>query len=118
LLDGPVTDHTVGDTRAAILRYVRAHPGAKPKDMAGELPHVDIDTIRRTCSRMADAGQLTKDGSGRYYPDTDTRTQTTPEVSALSDCPVTPSDQHEQPGQSELELSGLSGPTETEGTAV
>ena len=63
-------------------------------------------------------GQLTKDAGGRYYPDTDTRTQTTPEVSALSDCPVTPSDQHEQPGQSELELSGLSGSTEAEGTAV
>lgn len=118
LLDGPVTDHIVGDTRAAILRYVRAHPGAKPKDMAGELPHVDMDTIRRTCSRMAEAGQLTKDVGGRYYPDTETRTQGTQEVSALSDCPVTPSDQHEQPGQSEVELSGLSGSTEAEGTAV
>ncbi|WP_328438549.1 AAA family ATPase [Streptomyces sp. NBC_00444] len=117
LLDGPVTDHTVSDTRAAILRYVRAHPGAKPKDMAGELPHVDIDTIRRTCSRMADAGQLTKDPSGRYYPDTETRTQPDPEVSALSGCPVTPSDQHERPGQPELELSGLSGADEAEGMA-
>ncbi|MER7576430.1 AAA family ATPase [Streptomyces sp. NPDC126514] len=111
LLDGPVTDHTVSDTRATILRYVRAHPGAKPKDMEGELPNVDLDTIRRTCNRMADAGQLTKDPGGRYYPDTDTRTDGTPEVSALSGCPVTPSDQHEHPGQSELELSGLSGPT-------
>ncbi|WP_234336903.1 AAA family ATPase [Streptomyces xylophagus] len=118
LLDGPATDHTVGDTRAAILRYVRAHPGAKPKDMAGELPHVDMDTIRRTCSRMAEAGQLTKDAGGRYFPDTETRTQGAQEVSALSGCPVAPSDQHEQPGQSELELSGLSGSTEAEGTAV
>ncbi|MFF0304964.1 AAA family ATPase [Streptomyces sp. NPDC004562] len=117
LLDGPVSDHTVSDTRATILRYVRAHPGAKPKDMAGELPHVDIDTIRRTCSRMADAGQLTKDGGGRYYPDTPTRTQGAQEVSALSDCPVTTSDQHEHPGQSELELSGLSGTDQAEGRA-
>ncbi|MCH0573224.1 AAA family ATPase [Streptomyces sp. MUM 136J] len=117
LLDGPVTDHTVSDTRATILRYVRAHPGAKPKDMAGELPHVDMDTIRRTCNRMADAGQLTKDPGGRYYPDTDTRTDGTPEVSALSGCPVTPSDQHEHPGQPELELSGLSGADEAEGMA-
>lgn len=115
LLDGPVSDHTVGDTRATILRYVRAHPGAKPKDMAGELPQVDIDTIRRTCSRMADAGQLSKDAGGRYYPDTETRTQGGQEVSALSDCPVTPSDQHEFPGQPELELSGLSGADEAEG---
>ncbi|MFF4791483.1 AAA family ATPase [Streptomyces sp. NPDC001276] len=111
LLDGPVSDHTVSDTRATILRYVRAHPGAKPKDMAGELPHVDLDTIRRTCNRMADAGQLTKDPGGRYHPDTETRTQGAQEVSALSGCPVTTSDQHEHSGQSELELSGLSGPS-------
>ncbi|MEV6194775.1 AAA family ATPase [Streptomyces sp. NPDC051920] len=117
LLDGPVTDHTVSDTRATILRYIRAHPGAKPKDMASELPQVDLDTIRRTCNRMADAGQLTKDPGGRYYPDTDTRTQTSPEVSALSGCPVNPPDQHEYPGQSQLELSGLSGLDEAEGMA-
>ncbi|MEU6547058.1 AAA family ATPase [Streptomyces sp. NPDC046859] len=117
LLDGPVTDHTVSDTRATILRYVRAHPGARPKDMAGELPHVDLDTIRRTCNRMADAGQLAKDPGGRYYPDTDTRTQGASEAFALSGCPVVPSDQHGHPGQSELELSGLSDPDETEGEA-
>ncbi|MFJ4524852.1 AAA family ATPase [Streptomyces sp. NPDC088810] len=117
LLDGPVTDHTVSDTRATILRYVRAHPGAKPKDMAGQLPHVDIDTIRRTCSRMADAGQLTKDAGGRYYPNTETRTQGAHEVSGLSDCPATPSDQYEPPGQSALELSGMSGGDEAEGMA-
>ncbi|MYS50427.1 AAA family ATPase [Streptomyces sp. SID6013] len=117
LLDGPVSDHTVSDTRATILRYVRAHPGAKPKDMAGELPHVGIDTIRRTCNRMADAGQLSKDPSGRYYPDTETRTQGAQEVSALSGCLVVPSDQHEHPGQSELELSGLSGADEAKGMA-
>jgi hypothetical protein len=59
LLEGPASDHTVGDTRAAILRFVRAHPGARPKDIAEALPNVDADTVRRTCSRMADAGQLT-----------------------------------------------------------
>ncbi|MBV9023825.1 MAG: AAA family ATPase [Streptomycetaceae bacterium] len=109
LLDGPVSDHTVGDTRAAILRHVRANPGARPKDMAADLPQVDADTIRRTCSRMAADGQLTKDASGRYYPDIETRTEAASKLSELSDCPVTPSDQHERPGQPELELSGLSG---------
>lgn len=109
LLDGPASDHTIGDTRAAILRHVRAHPGARPKDIADALPQVDTDTVRRTCSRMAADGQLTKDGSGRYYPDTETRTQATQDVSQLSDCPVTRPDQLERPGQSELELSGLSG---------
>ncbi|WP_329023354.1 AAA family ATPase [Streptomyces sp. NBC_00690] len=117
LLDGPASDHTIGDTRAAILRHVRAHPGAKPKDMASALPHVDIDTIRRTCSRMAGDGQLTKDPGGRYYPDTETRTRTGPEVSGLSDCLVDPTDQREHPGQPELELSGLSD-SEAEGKAT
>ncbi|MFI1465631.1 AAA family ATPase [Streptomyces wuyuanensis] len=118
LLDGPASDHTIGDTRAAILRHVRAHPGAKPKDIAEALPQVDVDTVRRTCSRMAADGQLTKDAAGRYFPDTETRTQTTQEVSHLSDCPVTPPDQHERPGQSELELSGLSGADEAERRAT
>jgi hypothetical protein len=113
LLDGPASDHTIGDTRAAILKHVRANPGAKPKDMATALPHVDIDTIRRTCSRMATDGQITRDAGGRYYPDSDTRTRTTREASELSDCPGTTSDQPEQPGQSEVELSGLSGPEDT-----
>ncbi|MGP3924787.1 AAA family ATPase [Streptomyces sp. 8N616] len=106
LLDGPATDHTISDTRAAILQHVRANPGARPKDIATVLPQVDADTIRRTCSRMADAGQLTKDASGRYYPDTTAQAR---EVSQVSDCPVTPTDQHERPGQSEFELSGPSG---------
>ncbi|MFJ8010219.1 AAA family ATPase [Streptomyces fagopyri] len=117
LLDGPVTDHTVGDTRAAILKFVRANPGARPKDIADALPQSDTNTIRRTCSRMAADGQLAKDGSGRYYPDTETRTQGVPEVSQLSDCPVTSPDQHERPGQLQQELSGLSGASEVEGMA-
>lgn len=114
LLDGPVSDHTVGDTRAAILKHVRAHRGAKPKDIATALPHVDIETIRRTCSRMAADGQLTRDAGGRYFPDTGTRTETTQEVSGLSGCPVNPSDLGERPGQSEMELSGLSGSAEAD----
>ncbi|MEV5770792.1 AAA family ATPase [Streptomyces antimycoticus] len=102
MLDGPVTDHTIGDTRAAILRAVRANPGAKPKDIVQALPEVDADTVRRTCSRMAADGQLTKDSAGRYFPpDTRTQDQGTPDVSQLSDCPVTASDQPELPGQPE-----------------
>ncbi|MGW7356791.1 AAA family ATPase [Streptomyces sp. NPDC054802] len=114
LLDGPASDHTIGDTRAAILKHVRANPGAKPKDIADAIPHADADTVRRTCSRMAADGQLAKDGSGRYYPDTDTRTQASQGVSQLSDCPVAPSDLGERPGQSEIELSGLSGSAVTD----
>lgn len=58
--------------------------------------------------QIADAS-ITKDAGGRYYPDTQSRTQGTPDVSELSDCPVDPSDQPEHPGQSKFDLSGLSG---------
>ncbi|MFJ5608282.1 hypothetical protein ACIQCJ_02670 [Streptomyces sp. NPDC093221] len=74
------------------------------------MPDVDADTVRRTCSRMADAGQLTRDAGGRYFPDTGSRTAATPETSALSDCPADPAEQRELPGHLEEELSGLSGP--------
>lgn len=114
LLDGPVTDHTIGDTRAAILRAVRASPGAKPKEIVQALPEVDADTVRRTCSRMAADGQLTKVGGGRYFPpENRTEDQGRPEMSQLSDCPVTPSDQAELPGQPEarsVRLSDSDGP--------
>ncbi|MDQ1009504.1 hypothetical protein QFZ82_003989 [Streptomyces sp. V4I23] len=106
LLDGPVPDHTVGETPAAILRHVRANPGSKPKDMASALPHVDIDTIRRTCSRMATDGQLARTGAAAT-----TRTPT-PGHRPHKRCPSCPGvrEPHlgEQPGQSEMELSGLS----------
>ncbi|MFF3255156.1 hypothetical protein ACFYWP_30000 [Actinacidiphila glaucinigra] len=72
MLDGPVTDHTIGDTRAAILRHLRSNPGARPKDLAEALPQVDAATIRRTCARMAEDRQLSKDSSGRYFPPAET----------------------------------------------
>lgn len=87
LLDGPATDHTIGDTRAAILRHVRSHPGARPKDIATALPDIDADTIRRTCARMARAGQLTKDTKGRYYPDLEAKHADLSHLSQLSDRP-------------------------------
>jgi hypothetical protein len=103
LLDGPVSDHTVSDTRAAVLRHVRDNPGVRPKDIAAALPDIDADTIRRYCSRMAEAGQLTKDASGRYAA------AQTPDVSPVSDCPTTPAEQEEQPGHPELPGVRLSG---------
>jgi hypothetical protein len=87
MLDGPVSDHTIGDTRASILRYVRENPGVRPRDIVAALPDIDADTVRRYCSRMAEAGQLTKGAGGRYYPDAPP-----PEVSQVSDCPTVPSD--------------------------
>lgn len=92
LLDGPAGDHTIGDTRAAILRHVRTNPGAQPKDIAAALPDVDPGTIRRTCSRMAADGQLTKDTTGRYYPDIDSKAKGMSGQSQLSHCPTTSAD--------------------------
>src|SRR5690606_8933003 len=34
LLDGPPSDHTLSETRATILRHLRQHPGATPKQIA------------------------------------------------------------------------------------
>ncbi|MFF4736341.1 AAA family ATPase [Streptomyces sp. NPDC001262] len=84
LLEGPVSDHTIGDARAAILHHVRDNPGTRPRDIAAALPQIDADTVRRYCSRMAEAGQLIRGADGCYYPDT----ATPGEVSGVSDCPV------------------------------
>ncbi|WP_371497657.1 AAA family ATPase [Kitasatospora sp. NBC_00374] len=65
LLNGPASDHTIGDTRATILTHVRTHPGARPMDIAAATG-LDVDLTRRTCSRMAEAGQLNRDTTGAY----------------------------------------------------
>ncbi|WP_419996356.1 AAA family ATPase [Streptomyces boninensis] len=68
LLEGPAGDHTIGDTRAAILRHVREHPGAKPKDIA-EATGLESSLVRQTCSRMVTDAQLVRDASGYLAPD-------------------------------------------------
>ncbi|AZM47678.1 DNA repair protein RadA [Streptomyces sp. WAC 06738] len=109
LLEGPAGDHTVGDTRAAILRYVRANPGSKPKDIAQGLADADPGTVRRTCARMAAAGQLTKDSGGRYFTSPEDRNAATSDVSQVSQRPTQGADQQ----QTELE-TGLSHQAEGE----
>lgn len=69
LLEGPAQDHTIGDTRAAILRYVRAHPDAKPKEIT-EGTGLDSGLVRQTCSRMAADGQLHRTNGGYSTPET------------------------------------------------
>lgn len=66
MLDGPAIDHTVSDTRAAILRYLRENPGKQPKEIADALS-LNADNVRRACSRMNEANQLTKNATGHYY---------------------------------------------------
>ncbi len=65
LLDGPALDHTLGVTRATILRHVRDHPGASPKEIA-DTTGLDIGLTRKTCARMAESGHLVKVGDGQY----------------------------------------------------
>ncbi|MET9269386.1 AAA family ATPase [Kribbella sp. NPDC003557] len=67
LLAGAAVDHTLHRTRAGILAYLRQSPGATPKAISDALGE-DRDTIRRTCSRMADDGQLRRRDGGRYFP--------------------------------------------------
>jgi AAA domain/Winged helix-turn-helix DNA-binding len=68
LLDGPADEHLVHDTRATILRHLRANPGQRPGDIAAAL-ELKPDTVRQTCKRMCDAGQLRRDAGGLYFAD-------------------------------------------------
>lgn len=62
LLEGPAQDHTIGDTRATILRYVRANPAAQPKQIS-EGTGLAPELVRQTCARMAkDVQLIRKDG--------------------------------------------------------
>jgi hypothetical protein len=84
MLDGPAIDYIVADTRAGILRYLREHLGSQPKAIA-EATGLAYSNVKQTCLRMADSGQLTKDGTGRYFvPATDAGYSDTPDVSPLS----------------------------------
>ncbi|WP_079185184.1 AAA family ATPase [Streptomyces uncialis] len=67
LLEGPAAEHTIGDTRATILRFVRANPGARPKGIA-EGTGLEPDLVRQTCSRMAKDVQLVRKGGGYVVP--------------------------------------------------
>lgn len=65
LLDGPADEHAQGDTRAAIVRYLRSNPGSAPKVIA-EGAGLNPATARQTCTRMLADAQVTCDKSGRY----------------------------------------------------
>jgi len=65
LLDGPALDHTVHETSAVILRYVRGHPGAQPNEIA-DATGLDLGNTRKTCSRMEKRGHLVRVSEGRY----------------------------------------------------
>ena len=65
LLDGDVTELTTGDTRAAILRYLREHPGTGPTAIARAMS-LGTSNVKNTCQRMRDEGLLVADPAGKY----------------------------------------------------
>jgi hypothetical protein len=82
LLDGPPEDHTLPDTRAAILRHVRHHPDSTPKQIAQAIG-LSHDNVKKTCQRMATDAQLTADTAGRYLLPTAPTPDSVPEVPAV-----------------------------------
>jgi hypothetical protein len=65
LLDGPADEHQTTDTRAAILRYLRAHPGSGPRAIA-DGSGLGEPNVKATCRRMLADGLLSADGKARY----------------------------------------------------
>jgi hypothetical protein len=76
MLDGPAEEHLMTDSRALIYRYLRDYAGTKPAGIAEALD-LPANTVRQTCKRMADAGQLRATG-GAYYPPTSGDSSDTP----------------------------------------
>ncbi|WP_326567387.1 AAA family ATPase [Amycolatopsis rhabdoformis] len=94
-LDGPATDHLVADTRATILRLLRDHGPLTPKAIADAL-ELNPSTVRQTCKRMADDGQLHKATNGEYSAPGSSPRGDTPALSHLSPLSLPGSDQHKQ----------------------
>ncbi|MEQ4209901.1 AAA family ATPase [Actinopolymorpha sp. B9G3] len=94
LLDGPPEEHTVHQTRASILRYIRQNPGATPKTIA-EATGLNANTVRQTCSRMAKDDQLHALPGGAYHPASTSDSTDTEQLSQLSLRHPTPPDQGE-----------------------
>ncbi|GAA3472882.1 AAA family ATPase [Nonomuraea roseola] len=101
LLAGPPEDHQLGETRAAIARYLRSNPNSPPRDIA-EAISLSRDTVKRTCARMATDGQVCVDAAGRYrLPGTDP-TGSVPGVPAVPEPPLTSTNAPDFRGQSAL----------------
>jgi hypothetical protein len=91
-LDGPASDYQMHETRALITRYVRDYPGHKPAQIADAL-QLNPNTVRQTCKRMADKGQLRAAPGGTYHPAEPSDSRDTTQLSHLSLSHSTPSDQ-------------------------
>ena len=81
LLNGPVTDYRLGDTRRDVLHYLRRHDTATPSEVARGLD-IPEGTAKSTLFRMAKDNQVDTDGRGHYFatPTSATRaTETAPQ---------------------------------------
>jgi hypothetical protein len=67
LLDGPASDYSLGDTRKAILDYLRENGTGTPKQIATALS-LEHNTVKQRLWRMAKDDQVDTDGSGTYFP--------------------------------------------------
>ena len=85
LLDGPAEEHLMRDNRQLIYRYVRDYPGSKPASIAEALD-LPAATVRQTCKRMVDAGQLRAEAGGAYFPPARSDSAAADELSPLSLC--------------------------------
>jgi hypothetical protein len=66
LLDGPAQEHTLPETRAEILRYLRTAGVACGPRAIAEGTSLSYELIKKTCQRMNADGQVTADAAGRY----------------------------------------------------
>jgi hypothetical protein len=94
-LDGPAGDYQMSQGRTDVLRFVRDYPGSKPAQIADAL-QLNPTTVRQTCRRMADKGQLRAATGGAYYPAEPSDSGDTTQLSHLSLRHSTTSDQGEQ----------------------
>lgn len=65
LLDEPVFELTMSDTRRGIYRYVEEHPSVRPGRIAEAL-NLKADTVRQQLRRMRDSGEV-RSTPGGYY---------------------------------------------------
>ncbi|MEV0309354.1 AAA family ATPase [Nonomuraea fuscirosea] len=101
LLDGPPEDHTLGETRATIVRYVRANPNSTPKAIA-DGTGLSYENIRKTCPRMASDGQLCVDASSRYRVPGTSAPESVPAVPGVPELALTSENVPDQQGQTSL----------------
>jgi biotin operon repressor len=79
MLDGPAGDHQLGETRAVLLRHVRANGPIGPKEIAETLG-MNRETVKKTLQRMHADGQVSADAAGRYSaPDPEQTAITAPD---------------------------------------